>query len=1275
MISGLKIFLHRAEFCPELCFTINGLVYRANTSVIPIDTSLNTFIREHANLSGTKFMCREGGCGVCTVTIQGFHPVSKDRFVMAVNSCLFPVYSCHGLEVTTVEALGNRKDGYHPIQKRLAMFNGSQCGFCTPGMIMNMYSLIASNEDRLTAAEVERAFGGNLCRCTGYRPILDAFKSVASDAPPCLKVMTQDIEDLPKMCSQLVLSERFKEKSIFFKCSSGREWYRAHNLTTVFTIMKENRQKRYMLVAGNTAHGVYRRSPDIKIFIDVTFVEALRNYSVEHFIELGGNVTLTETMFILRRTATTHPQFAYSKELVKHLDMVAHIAVRNVGTLAGNLMLKHEHPEFPSDVFLIMETVGAMVVIAENPTKTKIMPLAEFLKIDMKRKVILKICLPPLDPRRDLLRTFKIMPRAQNAHAYVNAGFLFRFNENFTLLQSARICYGGIHPRFIHADDTERNLKNTDIFDNTVLQRALGILNREIRPNSSIDEPAPEFRNILALGLFYKAVVNIAPDERTKANIRSGGSQLDRPISSGTQEYSSRPENYPLTKPLPKDTALEQTSGEAKYVNDMAHMRDDLWATFVLSTQANARIVEIDASEALNTCGVVAFFKASDIPGKNSFTTRKHDMIVEDEEIFASDRILYHSQPVGMIVADSFELAQLATKKIRVVYESFCNSDRILLSTSEVLKAGAMDRIQQSVSLGQAGQQSRIDDKVEGEKTISGRLLLGSQYPFHMEAQTCICVPSEQGLEVYSSTQWMDITQSAIAQSLSIHESQIMMKVLRIGGGFGAKISRPPQIACAAALASFLLNRTVRFVMTIEQNIMAIGKRWSIESSYEVVTDENGKILKLNNMIYVDLGITLNDNIPSRVLPLFSNGYINDSWYWQLYTVRTNKPNNTAVRGPGHLELSAMIENILEHIAVVTNQDPTDVRLANIPEESERRQFIQDFRESVEFRTRKDAIDVFNAENRWKKRGIAIVPMNYGTHFIGIRYALVSIHHGDGSVTITHGGIEMGQGINTKAAQVAAHVLGIDYSLVRVMPAYNFTSPNSLHSALSITTSGTAYAIQKACETLLQRIEPVRRENPTMAWPELIQRCFEQDVDLAALYMYNHSELESYDNFGVACADVEMDILTGNFLLNRVDILQDTGESMNPLLDVGQIEGAFVMGIGYWLHEKIIYSPNSGKLVTNRTWNYKIPGAMDIPVDFRIKFMQNHKTNEGVLGAKSIGEPPIVLSIVVLFALKYALRSARKDAGITDEWFTMGSPSTIEEILLLTGNRVGDFQL
>lgn len=319
---------------------INGKSYQVDPLRIPVDTSLNTFIRQEANLRGTKSMCHEGGCGACIVAIQGCHPVTKESRIWAANSCLMPVYACEGLNVITIEGIGDKANGYHLAQKRLAQLNGTQCGYCSPGMVMNMYSLMEAKEGaQVTMEEVENSFGGNICRCTGYRPILDAFKSLAVDADEKYK-LCQDIEDFPitKKCPKTgtdclgKCSDKAQNglpKSTHLTVGE-REWHKVNDVCEISLILGNSAGKKYMLVAGNTAHGVYRRDSGIQIFIDVNGVDQLRSHSIGSELSIGGGVKLSEFMDILKKAAESNANYSYCNELRSHVDLIANVPVRNV---------------------------------------------------------------------------------------------------------------------------------------------------------------------------------------------------------------------------------------------------------------------------------------------------------------------------------------------------------------------------------------------------------------------------------------------------------------------------------------------------------------------------------------------------------------------------------------------------------------------------------------------------------------------------------------------------------------------------------------------------------------------------------------------------------------------------------------------------------------------------------------------------------------------------------------------------------------------------------
>ncbi|XP_062544106.1 uncharacterized protein LOC134211342 [Armigeres subalbatus] len=1264
----------------EVIFTINGQLYKVNPSVVSVDTSLGTFIRKNAQLSGTKMVCREGGCGSCIVNINGNHPKTGQRQSWAVNSCLFPIYSCHGLDIVTVEGIGNKSKGFHDVQLRLAHFNGTQCGFCSPGMVMNMYSLLESKQGKVTMNEVENAFGGNLCRCTGYRPILDAFKSMAIDAEPHLKEVCEDIEDLPKICSNTGKPCQGKcdvvpKKGLHLTFEDKREWHKVYNIHDVFVIFEKIGNRPYMLVAGNTAHGIYRRNVNLEVFIDINSIEELRFHSLDTSLTVGGNVSLSELSVVLQNAANIKPEFLYCQQLVKHIDLVANVPVRNSGTIAGNLIIKNQRHEFPSDLFLILEAAGAKITIVGAEGKLSTVSPLDFCDIDMTKKILLNVVLPPLDPAIYEFRSYKIMPRAQNVHAYVNAAFLFKFNPEKTTIASASICYGGINAKFTHATDTEKYLRNKNIFSDDVLQSILNVLNAELNPNSDTSHASPTYRKHLALSLFYRAVMSMANIHQSFIDPRylSGSEGFLRPLSTNKQKFQTIRENWPMTKNIPKVEALSQTSGQAKYVEDLPTIPSELYAAFVTATQPGTKILRIDPSPALNVPGVHAFYSAKDVPGRNDFMPTELGN-PETEEIFCSGEVLYNGQPVGVILADTFDLAHRVSKLVHIVY-SEPDGKPILPTLKHVLSLNATERLHDQ-PYDQEGEKFGKEKILNGAITnIEGRFEIPGQFHFSMEPQLCICVPTEDGMDVYSSTQWIDICQIAVAQALKIPENSLNFYIRRLGGAFGSKISRASQVACACAIAAHFSQRPVRLVLSVESNMEAIGKRASCISNYQVDVDDNGKIIKLINNYVEDYGCSLNEPIEMVTAQFYKNCYDASRWKLVGKAAITNSASNTWCRGPGTNEGITMAENIMEHIAHVLKKDPLSVRLENMSDDCKIRTLLPEFVKDVDYEKRKQEIDEYNEANRWKKRGIAIVPMQYPQVFFGQMHALVSIYHIDGTVSITTGGIDMGQGVNTKVAQVASRVLGIPMGKISIKGVSSLTTPNATVSGGSMTSESACFAAKKACDQLVERIRPIKEKFPDESWEQITHRCYNDKIDLCAMYQYKEGDIQNYLVWGLTCAEMEVDVLTGNVQIRRVDVLEDTGESISPGIDIGQIEGAFVMGIGLYFTENLVYSGQNGQLLTNRTWNYHLPGMKDIPVDFRVKLIHNTFNESFVLRSKTTGEPALNMTVALVFALRRALNSARKDAGLDDEWFTMVAPSTPEQICLAAGSKLEQFVL
>lgn len=1262
----------------SVSLTINKKSYKVDLKDLPADITLNTFIREYAGLSGTKFMCLEGGCGACICVLKGRHPSSKEYHTWATNSCLTLLNTCNGLDIITIEGIGNKRDGYHPIQKRLANLNGSQCGYCSPAMVMNMYGLMESNQN-LTMKQIENSFGGNICRCTGYRPILDAMKSFATDTNINYKELCDDIEDYSnnKKCPKTGEECIGKCKSIknndipyYIKYDiDNMEWYTPKTINELLNIFKEINNKKYILVAGNTAHGVFRRSYDITVFINLNQISELYAHSISNTeLVFGGNINLTETMHIFQK-ASKIQGFEYCAQLYNHFDLIANVPVRNTGTLAGNLMIKNHKIDFPSDVFITLETLNAQITIIDENGQNKTIGLSNFIKTDMTKKLITKITLKPYQNNEYLFNSYKIMPRAQNAHAYINAGFLIQIdNENKVL--SARICFGGISPEFIHATETEKYLIGQNLFEDNIIKELFKILNNELKPDWILPDPSPEYRKLLSNGLFYKFLLSKAPANKLNKINMSGKSILERDVSNGVQTFETIEKNYPITKPLPKIESLVQCSGEAYYMNDLPKQPNELWAAFVHTTNVNSKIVNIDATEALAIPGVIAFYSAKDIPGTNSFVNDKLLFLPTPEEIFCSSIVLYYNQPAGVIIAKNGALAEKAAKHVKIMYEKV-NNRKIMPTLQDVFEQKGFDRITDMTM------DNTNINFVKDDKHIKGYLDIGSQYHFTMEPQTTVCIPNEDGLTVYCAAQWMDLTQLAIAKALNMKQSNVHLEVRRLGGGYGAKISRNGQVACACALACHLLHRPIRFVQTIESMMGCLGKRYACHSDYEINCNNLGKISSLKNIFYEDSGSTLNESpVEGLTLVTARNCYeTTDKWNINGKSVITDAPSHTWCRGPGALEGLAMIENIMEHIAFETKRDAADVRLENIPKENKMHELMPEFLKSIDYTKRKNDINEFNKENRWKKKGLGIAIMQYPVDYFGQFPALVSIYHGDGTVCVSHGGIEMGQGLHTKVAQTAAYTLKVPLEMIQVVPSNTITSANSIVTGGGVASENVSYAVKKACEILLERLKPVKESLKDPSYMDIITTAFNKNISLTATSSSAAGELKGYNVWGLGCTEVEVDILTGNLNLTRVDILEDTGESLNPMIDVAQIEGAFVMGLGYWLTELLIFNRQTGELLTDRTWTYKPPGPKDIPIDFRINLLQKSPNPTGFLRSKATGEPSICLSISSVFAIRHALMSARDDAGLEPQWIHLGAPTTPENIVLNSGSTIHMFTL
>ncbi|BFZ03307.1 hypothetical protein BsWGS_06345 [Bradybaena similaris] len=1254
-----------------ISFFINGKEHHVSQKFSP-KTSLNDYLREVAGLKGTKVMCREAGCGCCSVTVSHTRPDSDKLETYSVQSCITPLYTVDGWQISTVEGIGNQKNGFHPIQERIASFSGTQCGYCTPGMVMNMYGLL-HQKPNITAQEVEDNFDGNICRCTGYRSILDAMKSFASDTNiPGAKAI--DIEELSKnLCprtGELCKGDHHKggNRSLNIQIN-GAAWYRPQSLDGVGSILTSNKTKQIRFIFGNTASGIFKNEGPFDVYIDLRGVKEIYSFVVgENSIRFGAATSLTNFMSRLKENQDK-PGFRYFSAVHRHLRFIANVLVRNAGCIAGNLMIKHAHPDFPSDIFTILESLGAKVDIYDFATsKPATYSLLDFLKVNMGGKVILAVEVPKLADN-EVFKSFKITPRWQNAHAYVNAAFRIKA-EGRVIKDKPALVFGGINASTVHAVQTEEFLTNKTLSKATV-EEALTILKGELKPESGELLSSPQYRQELSVSLLYKVLLGIYNPDNPK--LRSGTEYLHRPISSGLQTYQEMKNEWPLKTALPKKTAPLQASGEAQFVNDIPTFQHELFAAFVPAGVAAATLVDIDASEALKLPGVVSFLSAKDIPkgGTNNYMVSSGYFQFKAQELFATKDIGFSGQPVGIILAETQSQANAAARKVKVnvstihppvltIEESIAQNKQYEFGVKEFV-LGTPDETWSTV-----------------DKTIEGECRMGSQYHFYLETQVSLAVPSEDGIDLYAAAQFSDMNQHAASGIIGKPMNFVNITVPRLGGGFGGKAWDACAMSAAATLGAYVTGRPVRMSLDLETNMQLCGKRSPILAKYKAGFSNSGDLQVVDVDLYMDCGqLDSNASELDHMMSYMDMGYFVPNWKIRPHPMWTNKQTMSPTRAPGSVPAAFVIETIMEHVAKSLNKHPTVVKEINLYEKHHKdlyghdmkdctiRELWRRLKDTAEVEARIRQVDAFNQENLWKKRGITMTTSKYGIMYFGPGYgATVSIYARDGSVAVSQGGVEMGQGLHMKVAQGVAHALGVPLDNIKVRPNQGIIAPNNTVTGGSTGSECSMQAAVEASNILKERMRPIREKFPDADWKELCEHCAKSNIDLSARYTYSPGPGNPkfhYFSYCAAVVETEVDILTGESQIRRVDIMADFGESLNPTIDIGQVEGAFVMGLGCYLSEDIKFDGRTGRILNDGTWEYKPPTTKDIPIDWRIYLLPDTPNPSGLRSSKAVGEPPISLSVGVLLANKLAIQSARKDLFGADDFMPTVAPYTVEK--------------
>ncbi|XP_052190123.1 indole-3-acetaldehyde oxidase-like [Diospyros lotus] len=1327
----------------NLIFAVNG--ERFELSTIDPSTTLLQFLRSQTRFKSVKLGCGEGGCGACVVLLSKYDPVSDEVESFTLSSCLTLICSIDRCSITTSEGLGNTKNGFHPIHQRFAGFHASQCGFCTPGMCISLFSALTNAEktrraepppgfSKLTVSEAEKAIAGNLCRCTGYRPIADACKSFAADV---------DMEDLgfnafwKKGDSKEVKAAKlpfynpsdqictFPEflkdeiKSLMPFTSRKDSWYNPTSVKELTSMLKSNLAEsgaQVKLVVGNTGSGYYKEIDHYDKYINLRHIPDLSMIRRDQTgIEIGTTVTISKAILALKEENKSefpsHGEVVFQK-IADHMERIASRFIRNSASVGGNLVMAQRN-HFPSDIATILLAVGSEVNIMTDLKHEKV-TLEEFLArppLD-STSVLTSVHIPCWEPTRNatskndanlVFETYRAAPRPLgNALPYLNAAFLAEVTPCRTSsgviidnIQLAFGAYGSKHA--IRAKEVEEFLAGK-LLNVGVLYEAIKLLGATVVPEVGTSNAA--YRSSLAVSFLFEFLCPFVDacdefsdgllDGRNDAflqrgsKIRNNQKQFHHmknpvlPLSS--KQVVELNQNYsPVGEPIAKDSSAIQASGEAVYVDDIPSPTNCLHGAFIYSTKPLAWVKRVKIKPKYLQDGVTGVISFRDIPKGGENIGSK--TMFGTEPLFADNITRCAGQALAFVVAETQKLADMAAESAWVDYDTE-NLEPPILTVEEAVERSSFFDVPPFISPEQVGDFSKGMNEAD-QKIQSAEIKLGSQYHFYMETQSALAIPDEDNcMLVYSSTQCPESMHSTIARCLSVPEHNVRVITRRVGGGFGGKAVRSMHVATACALAAHKLSRPVRIYLNRKTDMVIAGGRHPMKITYSVGFKSNGKITALRLEILINAGISEDYSavMPHNILSALKK-YDWGALSFDIKLCKTNHSSKTAMRAPGELQGSFIAEAVIEHVASMLSMKVDSVRKKNLHTFDSLKLFYKGSEgEPLEYTLpsiwdklarssclakRIETIQQFNKFNKWSKRGISQVPIVFGVSLrptpgkVGVLL--------DGSIVVEVGGIELGQGLWTKVKQMTAFALssvkcdGTEDLLykIRVIQSDSLSLIQGGLTAGSTTSESSCEAVRLCCNTLVERLMPLKNklqeQMGVVKWETLIDQAYLQSVNLSASSYYAPEFTSTqYLNYGAAVSEVEVNLLTGETTILQSDIIYDCGQSLNPAVDLGQIEGAFVQGIGFFLLEE--YATNSdGLVIANGTWTYKIPTVDTIPKRFNVEVLNSGHHQKRVLSSKASGEPPLLLAASVHCATRAAIEEARKQLaswkGLDDPHF------------------------
>ena len=749
---------------------------------------------------------------------------------------------------------------------------------------------------------------------------------------------------------------------------------------------------------------------------------------------------------------------------------------------------------------------------------------------------------------------------------------------------------------------------------------------------------------------------------------------------------------------IPHESAAAQVQGLATYIDDIAEIKGTLFAAPILSDVAHGKLLGVDTRVALVMPGVRGVMLASDLQGHSMLAS-----FIGDEPIFAADSVQHIGQVVGLVIADSFMQARKAARKVKLqvdVLPAVLSVKEALKQKNYVLPPVFVKRGDAPAALARA------------PHTLTGTLEVGGQEHFYLEGQVAYAVPHEQNQwQIFSSTQHPGEVQHWVAHALGLENHAVKVECRRMGGGFGGKETQAGQSAVWAALAARQFKCPVKLRLDRDDDFLITGKRHPFEYAYTAGFDDTGRLCGLQLMMAANCGFSadLSGPVADRAVFHADNAYFLEDVEIASYRCKLNTQSHTAFRGFGGPQGMIVIEAIMGDIARRLKLDPLAVRRRNLYELDTRHTthyqmkvednilapLIAQLEASSNYQRERAAVAAWNASHDIIKRGIALTPVKFGISFTATLFnqagALVHVYM-DGSVQVNHGGTEMGQGLHTKVCQIVADELGVPYERVLITASDTSKIPNASATAASAGTDLNGRAAQFAARNVRDNLAAfvsgldscgagaVRFENGKVTSPtgtrnfdEVVALAYANRIQLWSDGFYRTPKIH-YDKttltgrpfyyfaYGAACTQVAIDTLTGESRVIKVDILHDVGRSINPAIDIGQIEGGFIQGMGWLTTEQLVWN-DKGMLTTHAPSTYKIPTAGDVPRHFKVDLWPEPNREDNVFGSKAVGEPPFMLCLSVYEALRDAIAQARDSIGDANRHAVrLVAPATAENV-------------